>query len=141
MRNERTVVVAIETFQINFSFSHLHPAEYPRGIKKKKKKRIAKRLLYFERRIERSEFCELVEVRLIDRGRGMRKWRSSEREEKWLSRMVMAIPITRQNFFEGEKKKKREKKKEGRTFDIIGIAKIRNSSRNLKNSSINQSDI
>lgn len=49
----------------------------------------------------------------------------------------MAIPITRQNFFKGGKKK--EKKKEGRTFDIIGIAKIWNSSK--KNSSINQSGI
>lgn len=34
-----------------------------------------------------------------------------EREEKWLSRMVMATPITRQNFFEGEKKKKKKGRK------------------------------
>lgn len=86
-----------------------------RGIKKKRK--IAKRLLlYFERRIERSEFYEeLVEV-LFDRSRSWNEKMAIEKKNGchgwwWPYRLRGRI------FLRGEKKKKK-RRKEGRSISL-----------------------
>lgn len=89
-----------------------------RGIKKKEKKKNCKEIIIIFReenreervlrRISRDSFWSIA---VVERENG-------DREEKWLSRMVMAIPITRQNFFKGEKKKKKKRRKEGRSISL-----------------------
>lgn len=82
MRNERTVVVAIETFQINFSFSHLHPAEYPRGIKKKKKKKKNRKEIIIFREENREERVLRISRGSIDRSRSWNEKMAIERARR-----------------------------------------------------------